>query len=97
MTIVLLKDTARLFIRAAVDMNFHHCMIFSNFPIFKFACIFEISKFYMSFMNRFSVMHRASELAQRQITFVWRICMEAQNGLCLPGCPSPVSRAVSWT
>jgi hypothetical protein len=23
--------------------------------------------------------------------------MEAQNGLCLPGCPSWLSRALSWT
>ena len=23
--------------------------------------------------------------------------MEAQNGLCLPGCPSQLSRALSWT
>ena len=29
MTISLLKDTARLFIRAAADIDFHHCMIFS--------------------------------------------------------------------
>ena len=78
-------------------MDFYHCMIFSNFPIFKFACIFGISKFYMNFMNRFSVMHRASELAKSRITFVWRICMVAQNGLCLPACPSQLSGALTWT
>ena len=97
MTISLLKDTARLFTRAAADIGFFRCMIFSKILVFTFACIFGISKFYMNFMNRFSVMHHASELAERPITFVWRICLEAQNGLCLPGCPSPVSRVLSWT
>jgi hypothetical protein len=74
MTIALLKDTSRLFMRAAADIDFYHCMIFSNFQFFNFACIFGISKFYMNFMNRFSVMHRASELAKSRITLVWRIC-----------------------
>ena len=42
--ISLLKDTARLFIRVAADIDFHHCMIFSNSQIFKLACFFRISK-----------------------------------------------------
>jgi hypothetical protein len=97
MTIALLKDTARLFCCAAADMDFHDCMIFSSLQIFKFVCIFGISKFYMNFMNLFPIMHRASELAKSRITFVWRICMEAQNGLCLPACPSRLSGALNWT
>ena len=31
MTISLLKDTARLFIRVAANIDFHHCMIISIF------------------------------------------------------------------
>jgi hypothetical protein len=46
-------------------MDLHDCMIFSNF---KFVRIFGISKFYMNFMNRFSVMHRASDLRKIEMT-----------------------------
>jgi hypothetical protein len=63
MTISLLKYAARLFIRAAAAIDVLRCMLFSNFKDFKFECIFGISKFNMNIMNRFSVMHRASELA----------------------------------
>jgi hypothetical protein len=63
MAISLLKYAAKLFIRAAVDIGLLRCMIFSNFKDFKFVCIFGISKFNMNVTNRFSVMHRASELA----------------------------------
>ena len=97
MTTALLKDTARLFTCAAADIDFLRCMIFSNFQIFKFACIFGISKFYMIFMKRFSVIHRASERGLQPYYVRMEDCMEAQNGLCLPGCPSRVSTALSWT
>ena len=97
MTTSLLKDTARLFLRVDADIDFYDCMRFSNFQIFKFACIFGISKFSMNLMDRFSVTRRASERAQSRITFVWRICMVAENGVCLPRCPSAVSSALSWT
>ena len=87
MTISLLKDAARLFMRAAADIDFHHCMIFSNFQNFKLACIFGISKFNMNFMNRFSVMHRASELAYNQITFVWRFVWRPKMACVCQGAP----------
>jgi hypothetical protein len=37
-----------------------------------------------------SVIARASSRAKRQITFVWTLCMEAQNGRRLPRFPSQV-------
>ena len=93
MLIALTKNTARLFTRAAARMNFHDCMISSNFQIFKFVCIFEISTFVMHVM-----LARSRERARLEPDyFCMEVCMEAQNGLCLPGCPSRVSRALSWT
>jgi hypothetical protein len=92
--IALTKNTARLFTtRAAARMNFHDCMIFSNFQISNLHVFFEMST---------SVMHvmlaRSRERARLEPDyFCMEVCMEAQNGLCLPGCPSQVSRALAWT
>ena len=88
------KNTARLFTtRAAARMNFHDCMISSSFQIFKSVCIFEISIFVMHVM-----LARSRERACLEPDyFCMEVCMEAQNDLCLLGCPSPVSGALSWT
>ena len=71
MTISLLKYAVRLFIRAAADVDLLRCMIFSNFKFFKFVCIFGIPKFNMNVMNRFSVMHRASEFDMAAFAYAW--------------------------
>ena len=93
MLISLTKNTARLFTRAAARMNFHDCMISSSFQIFKSVCIFEISIFVMHVM-----LARSRERACLEPDyFCMEVCMEAQNGLCSPGCPSQLSGELTWT
>ena len=91
MLIALPKNTARLLTRVAARMNFHGRMIFLNFQIFKSACVFEISIFFMHVMLACS-----RERARLEPDyFCMDVCMEAQNGLCLPGRPSRLSGALS--
>jgi hypothetical protein len=90
MIIALTKNTARLFTRAAARMNFHDCMISPQFQFFE---IVEISTFVMHVM-----LTRSRERARLELDyFCMEVCVEVQNGMCLPQCPLPVSRALSWT
>ena len=76
MLISLQKNIVRLFIRATARINFHDCMIFPNFRIFKSACIFGTSEFVMYVTNRFFV-HSSRERARLEPDYV---CMEDLYG-----------------
>jgi hypothetical protein len=68
MLIALPKNTARLLTRVAARMNFHGRMIFLNFQIFKSACVFEISIFFMHVMLARS-RERASSFRTRLLLY----------------------------